>query len=92
MTSWRSTRTAREPAPSVRAIPTRPTRAPGPAIRNCAAGIKFAFLSIWSAKVEYLCADLGSFDCSTACGGPAGGTDDVTFTANIVRIGVNYRF
>jgi outer membrane immunogenic protein len=55
-------------------------------------GIEYAFLGNWSAKLEYLYADLGSFDCGTACGGPAVGTDDVSFTTNIVRFGVNYRF
>jgi outer membrane immunogenic protein len=55
-------------------------------------GIEYAFVGNWSAKLEYLYADLGSFDCSTSCGGPAVGTDDVSFTTNIVRFGVNYRF
>ena len=53
------------------------------------AGVEWAFLENWSAKVEYLYADLGTSTCSAA----ACGTDtDVTFKANIVRLGVNYRF
>jgi len=56
------------------------------------AGIEYAFLGNWSAKLEYLYADLGSFDCATACGGPAVTTDDVSFTTNMVRFGLNSRF
>ncbi len=56
------------------------------------AGIEFAFVGNWTAKAEYLYADLGSFDCTGACGGPAISTDDVTFKASLVRLGVNYRF
>jgi outer membrane immunogenic protein len=52
-------------------------------------GVEYAFLGPWSAKVEYLYADLGKATCSAAaCGGPL----DVTFKANIVRAGINYRF
>jgi len=43
------------------------------------------------AKFEYFYADLGSFDCGSACSGGAA-TDDVSFTANILRAGINYRF
>lgn len=53
------------------------------------AGLEYAFMSNWSAKIEYLYADLGSFDCA-ACS--ASGTDSVDFKANLVRGGVNYRF
>ena len=55
------------------------------------AGIEYAFLGNWSAKVEYLYADLGSFDCGSACSAVIT-SDNVSFTANIVRGGVNYRF
>jgi len=40
-------------------------------------------------KLEYLYVNLGSFDCGFACGAA---TDNVSFNANIVRAGVNYRF
>ncbi len=46
----------------------------------------------WSAKLEYLYADLGTANCSFAtCGGAASGID-VKFRTNIIRAGVNYRF
>jgi outer membrane immunogenic protein len=53
------------------------------------AGVEWAFRSNWSFKLEYLYADLGSFDCGTACGATV---DNVTFTTNLVRAGINYRF
>ncbi|HZT26913.1 MAG TPA: outer membrane protein [Pseudolabrys sp.] len=53
-------------------------------------GVEYAFRSNWSVKVEYLYADLGKFDCGTTCGVTA--PDDVSFKANLVRAGVNYRF
>ena len=52
-------------------------------------GLEYAFRSNWSAKIEYLYADLGSFDCGAACGGTS---TNVSFTTNIVRAGLNYRF
>lgn len=53
------------------------------------AGLEYAFLGAWSAKIEYLYADLGKWTCSAAtCGLPT----DVTFKTNIVRAGLNYRF
>lgn len=53
------------------------------------AGVEYALMSNWSTKVEYLYTDLGKSTCSAAnCG-----TDtDVTYKANIVRLGLNYRF
>jgi len=54
------------------------------------AGVEYALRSNWSVKVEYLYADLGKFDCGTACSTTV--PDDVSFKANIVRAGVNYRF
>ncbi len=54
-------------------------------------GVEYAFRSNWSAKIEYLYADLGSFDCSTSCS-LAVTPDNVSFTANLVRAGINYRF
>lgn len=54
------------------------------------AGLEYAFLGNWSVKAEYLYADLGKTDC-TECN-VAGVEDDVTFKANIVRAGINFRF
>ena len=51
-------------------------------------GIEANIVGPWSAKIEYLYADLGKTDCA-AC--VVGGTD-VSFHANIVRAGLNYRF
>ena len=54
------------------------------------AGLEFAIAGNWTAKAEYLYVDLGKFNCGIACG--AFVTDNVSFTTNIVRAGVNYRF
>ena len=54
------------------------------------AGLEFAIAGNWTAKAEYLYVDLGKFNCGISCG--AAVTDNVSFTANIVRAGVNYRF
>jgi outer membrane immunogenic protein len=55
------------------------------------AGVEWALLSNWSAKIEYLYVDLGSADCGTAiCTLPANET--ANYTANIARVGLNYRF
>jgi opacity protein-like surface antigen len=43
----------------------------------------------WTAKAEYLYVDLGKLSCGVGCGAPV---DNVSFTANIVRGGINYRF
>jgi len=52
-------------------------------------GLEYAILGPWSAKIEYLYADLGSSTCGPAiCGVPT----SVTFKPNIIRLGVNYRF
>jgi outer membrane immunogenic protein len=56
------------------------------------AGLEYALWTNWSVKAEYLYVDLGSFDCGTSCGGPGVTTDNVSFKANIVRAGLNYRF
>ena len=52
-------------------------------------GLEYAFMGAWSAKIEYLYADLGKATCSAATCGTA---NDVTFKTNIVRAGVNYHF
>ncbi len=55
------------------------------------AGLEYAFLGNWSAKIEYLYVDLGSFNCGTSCS-PGLVTNHVNFTENIVRAGLNYKF
>jgi outer membrane immunogenic protein len=47
------------------------------------AGLEYALYSNWSIKLEYLYADLGTFDIGGA---------DVDFNTHIVRAGLNYRF
>lgn len=51
------------------------------------AGLEYAFLGNWSAKLEYLYVDLGNFDT-----GPAPIVNTVSFKENIVRAGLNYKF
>ena len=51
------------------------------------AGIEAAVVANWTAKVEYLYADLGHVNCSVCL--PA---TNVNFRTNIVRAGLNYRF
>jgi outer membrane immunogenic protein len=52
-------------------------------------GLEYAFLSNWSAKLEYLYVDLGKFDCGISCGAVP---DNVSFKANLLRFGLNYKF
>jgi hypothetical protein len=54
-------------------------------------GIEYALAPNWSAKVEYLYVDLGSFNCGLNCGAGLF-TDNVSFHTNILRAGVNYKF
>jgi outer membrane immunogenic protein len=55
------------------------------------AGVEYAFLGAWTAKLEYLYVDLGKVSCDvTTCGG--GAPSDVKFTTSLVRVGLNYRF
>jgi outer membrane immunogenic protein len=54
------------------------------------AGLEGAIAGGWTAKAEYLYVNLGSFNCGVACSAAA--IDNVSFRANIVRAGVNYRF
>jgi outer membrane immunogenic protein len=54
------------------------------------AGLEFALAQNWTAKAEYLYVDLGKFNCGLSCGGFV--TNNVSFTTNLVRAGVNYRF
>ena len=53
-------------------------------------GVEFALVGPWTAKLEYLYADLGTFDCGAAC--TATPPQNVSFRTNIVRAGINYRF
>lgn len=55
-------------------------------------GVEYALRSNWSVKLEYLYVNLGSFDCGINCGGGAGTAENISFKANLVRAGVNYRF
>jgi outer membrane immunogenic protein len=55
------------------------------------AGLEFAIAGHWTAKAEYLYVDLGNFNCGAGCSAGAV-TDNVSFTANIIRGGINYRF
>jgi len=55
------------------------------------AGLEFAFANHWSAKAEYLYVDLGKFNCAAGCAVGAA-TDNVSFTTNLIRGGINYRF
>jgi outer membrane immunogenic protein len=52
------------------------------------AGAEFALTREWIARLEYLYINLGSYTCA-ACGIVA--PDNVSFTANVVRIGLNYK-
>jgi outer membrane immunogenic protein len=54
------------------------------------AGLEFAIAGNWTAKAEYLYVNLGKFNCGISCGALV--TDNVSFTTNLVRAGVNYRF
>jgi outer membrane immunogenic protein len=57
------------------------------------AGVEYAFIDNWSAKIEYLYVDLGKTTCDAACAAPAAADPvSVTFKSNIVRAGVNYKF
>jgi outer membrane immunogenic protein len=50
-------------------------------------GIEYAFLGNFSAKLEYLYVDLGSFNAAMV---PA--VNNVSFKENIIRAGLNYKF
>jgi outer membrane immunogenic protein len=54
------------------------------------AGVEFAIAGNWTAKVEYIHYDLGSFNCGVSCNGFA--SDNVKFNADAVRGGINFRF
>ena len=50
-------------------------------------GLEFAVAGPWTAKVEYLYADLGKGSCDTCLGGA-----DVKFNTSLVRGGLNWKF
>ena len=52
------------------------------------AGLEYAFLGNWTAKIEYLYVDLGSF----ATGFTAPIVNTVSFQEHVVRVGLNYKF
>jgi outer membrane immunogenic protein len=68
--------------------------APGASASNAGwtigGGVEAAIAGNWTAKVEYLYVDLGNFNCGTSCGAAA--VNDVSFRANLLRGGINYRF
>jgi outer membrane immunogenic protein len=52
-------------------------------------GVEYAFLGAWSAKLEYLYADLGKFSCSASV---CALSTTYEPKINMVRVGLNYRF
>jgi len=53
-------------------------------------GVEFAVVNNVTAKVEYLHYDLGSFQCGLNCNGAV--SDNVGFSADVIRGGVNVHF
>jgi outer membrane immunogenic protein len=56
------------------------------------AGVEVAFADNWTAKVEYLYADLGTMPCNTAANCGTSVPVNVKLTENIVRAGINFKF
>jgi outer membrane immunogenic protein len=54
------------------------------------AGLEAVIVGNWTAKAEYLHVDLGNFNCGLSCG--LATPDSVSFSANLLRGGLNYRF
>lgn len=54
-------------------------------------GLEFAVAGNFTLKAEYLYVDLGKLNCGSGCFAGAA-TDNVSFTTNVVRAGLNYRF
>jgi outer membrane immunogenic protein len=52
-------------------------------------GVEAAFADNWTAKIEYLYANLGNGTCTAACGGVP---ISVGLTDSLIRGGVNYKF
>lgn len=56
-------------------------------------GVEWAFLNRWSAKLEYIYMDLGTFGATFTGTGPYATVGTSThFTDNIFRAGINYSF
>jgi|SRR4051812_30656003 outer membrane immunogenic protein len=55
------------------------------------AGLEYALLSNWSAKLEYLYVHLADGTCGLPCGGAVPPVD-VKFNTSLVRVGLNYKF
>jgi outer membrane immunogenic protein len=55
------------------------------------AGVEYAFLSNWSAKIEYLYVHLADGNCNVPCGSPVPPID-VKFNTSLIRAGLNYKF
>lgn len=55
-------------------------------------GVEVALADHWTAKIEYLFVDFGHVTCSSTAAASICGTGAVTFTENIVRGGVNWKF
>jgi outer membrane immunogenic protein len=51
-------------------------------------GVETAFAENWTAKLEYLYANLGTGTCTTVCATPT----SVGLTDSLIRLGVNYKF
>jgi outer membrane immunogenic protein len=56
------------------------------------AGIEWQLPSNWSAKIEYLYADLGKRHLFDIVPGPPPVPETVSVNVNIVRVGLNYKF
>jgi outer membrane immunogenic protein len=55
-------------------------------------GVEVALAPNWSSKIEYLYVDLSKASCTTACFSPPGPAAAVSFSTNLVRGGINYKF
>ena len=56
------------------------------------AGVEGAFTNTWTAKLEYLYADLGHAPCAGPCGSPPFATQSVSLKENLIRLGISYKF
>ncbi len=57
---------------------------------NVGGGLEYAFRNNWSVKLEYLYVNLGTATCGAGCS--TTNPFDVTFSTQIVRGGLNYKF
>jgi opacity protein-like surface antigen len=59
------------------------------------AGVEYLFTDAISAKIEYLYVNLGTIECPAGAlcsGDKASVPGSVSFTENLIRAGVNYKF